>query len=152
MPMAIRVLVINGPNLNLLGSRAPHIYGTATLADVEQMCTSVAEGLGLQIDFFQSNSEGALIDRIQQTRAGGESSAEAILINPAAYSHTSIALRDALEAVERHVVEVHISNIHARDEFRHHSYISGIANSVIAGAGIHGYELGLRLIAAQNLS
>jgi len=137
------ILVLNGPNLNLLGTRQPEIYGAATLDDVESLCAETAEQLGLAIDFRQTNLEGELITWVQQARG----QAAGIVINPAGYSHTSIALMDALKAVDLPVVEVHISNIHRREEFRHLSYVSKAATGVIAGLGIHGYALALSALA-----
>lgn len=135
--------VINGPNLNLLGQREPHIYGHETLADVEALCRDEATALGLSVSFFQSNAEGALIDRIQAARG----TADAIVINPAAYTHTSVALLDALSAFEGPVIEVHISNVHRREPFRRHSYVSLAASGVIAGCGTQGYVLALHRLA-----
>jgi 3-dehydroquinate dehydratase-2 len=132
--------VLNGPNLNLLGVREPHIYGTTTLAEIEASCRATAEALGASLAFHQTNHEGVLIDQVQQAREA----ADAILINPAALSFTSIALLDALKAFDGPVVEVHISNIHARDELHRHSIISGVARCVICGAGPYGYVLGLQ--------
>ncbi|MFQ6393392.1 type II 3-dehydroquinate dehydratase [Nocardia sp. KC 131] len=129
------ILVLNGPNLNMLGIRQPEIYGSATLDDIVELCRKTAAGYDREIVAFQSNSEGALIDRIHRAR-GAES---AIIINPGGLTHTSVALRDALVIPEVPIVEVHISNVHAREEFRHHSYISPIATAVVAGMGIHGY-------------
>ncbi|WP_306149399.1 MULTISPECIES: type II 3-dehydroquinate dehydratase [unclassified Roseibium] len=137
--MAAVVYVLNGPNLNLLGKRQPEIYGAQTLADVEELCRSTAERLGMTADCRQSNAEHELIDWIQEARE----TAAAIVINPAAYSHTSVAILDALNACEFPVIEVHISNIHKREEFRHHSYVSSRADAVIAGCGVQGYELAL---------
>jgi 3-dehydroquinate dehydratase II len=137
------VLVLNGPNLNMLGKRQPEIYGRETLSDVEKLCRAEAARLGLAIEFAQSNHEGALVDRIQKAR---EKNA-AIVINAGAYTHTSVALLDALNAAELPVVEVHISNIYKRESFRHHSYISPAAVGVIAGLGIHGYLLALQALA-----
>ena len=137
------VLVLNGPNLNMLGKRQPEIYGRETLADVKRACRAVAEGLGLAIEFFQSNHEGALVDRIQAAR---EQNA-AIVINAGAYTHTSVALLDALNAAELPAVEVHLSNIYKREAFRHHSYISPAAVGVIAGLGSQGYLLALQAVA-----
>jgi 3-dehydroquinate dehydratase-2 len=137
------IAVLNGPNLNLLGTRQPEIYGSATLDDVEQLCAEMAEQLGLAIDFRQTNIEGELITWVQECRGR----AAGIVINPAGYSHTSIALMDALKAVDLPVVEVHISNIHQREEFRHLSYVSKAATGVIAGLGIGGYGLALRALA-----
>lgn len=137
------VLVINGPNLNLLGERDPTVYGTATLADVEERCRSEAELLGLSVEFFQSNHEGALIDKIHEVRR----SAAAVVANFGAYTHTSIAILDALAVLTVPIVEVHLSDIHAREEFRQHSYISLVADEVIVGKGVEGYALALRHIA-----
>ena len=137
------VLLINGPNLNLLGTRQPEIYGSETLADVEQACKAIADDLGMSLDAVQNNSEGELIDVVHAAR----DKYQAIIINPGAYTHTSVALRDALSAVEIPVFEVHISNIHSREEFRHQSYISGIAVGVICGLGTAGYAMALEGIA-----
>ncbi|RAJ68902.1 3-dehydroquinate dehydratase [Streptomyces sp. Amel2xB2] len=139
LPDGTPVLVLNGPNLNLLGLREPDVYGSDTLADVEELCRATAADHGLRADCRQSNHEGALIDAVHEARAGHR----AIVINPGGYSHTSVALRDALAAVELPVVEVHLSNIHKREEFRHHSYVSAVADAVICGAGAHGYALAL---------
>jgi 3-dehydroquinate dehydratase II len=130
-----RVMILNGPNLNLLGVREPHIYGTTTLAQIKQACEREAAKLGLALSFHQSNHEGELVDLIQSARQ----SADAIIINPAAYSFTSIAIIDAIKAFEGPVIEVHISNIHARDEHHRHSKISHAATAVICGLGPHGY-------------
>jgi 3-dehydroquinate dehydratase-2 len=139
-PMSLPLIaVLNGPNLNMLGLRQPEVYGAATLDDVEQLCAETAETLGLAIDFRQTNSEGELISWVHECRGR----ASGIVINPAGLSHTSIALMDALLAAELPVVEVHISNIHRREEFRHFSYISRIATGVLCGFGTHGYALGL---------
>jgi 3-dehydroquinate dehydratase-2 len=139
------VYVLNGPNLNLLGAREPEIYGSATLADVETLCADTAAAHGLTIRFLQSNAEHQLIDWIQEARAA----AAAIVINPAALSHTSIALLDALSAFEGPVVEVHISQIHRREPFRHQSYVSKRADAVICGCGVQGYALALAHVAAK---
>ncbi|MGX1100355.1 type II 3-dehydroquinate dehydratase [Amorphus sp. MBR-141] len=141
--MSLPIDVINGPNLNLLGQRQPEIYGRETLADVEDSCRSVAGALGLEIRFRQSNAEHQLIDWIQDSRT----TASGIVINPAAYSHTSVAILDALSACTFPVIEVHISNIHRRESFRHHSYVSQRADGIIAGCGTQGYELALRRMA-----
>ena len=135
--------ILNGPNLNLLGQRQPEIYGRETLEDVERLCGELARTVGLSLRFEQSNAESGLIDLIHEAR--GE--AAAIIINPGAYSHTSIAILDALNTFEGPVIEVHISNIHKREAFRHHSYVSLRADGVIAGCGIEGYQLALRRIA-----
>ncbi len=136
------VYVLNGPNLNLLGQREPHIYGCETLADVEAACGKLAGELGLETVFRQSNHEGEIVDWIQEARgkAGG------IVINPAGYTHTSVAIFDALSAFEGTVVEVHVSNIHRREPWRHHSYVSLRADAVIAGCGTDGYGFALRRI------
>jgi 3-dehydroquinate dehydratase II len=142
-----RVLVVNGPNLDLLGRREPTVYGTDTLADLEARCRTAAAELGLEVDARQSNHEGVLIDAVHEamTDHGG------VIINPGGYTHTSVALRDALAALPVPVVEVHLSNVHAREAFRSHSYVSPVATAVIAGAGITGYELALRLLAERIL-
>lgn len=137
------VYILNGPNLNLLGKRQPHIYGHETLADVEQECRAVASELGLEIRFHQSNREYEIIDWIHEAREV----ASGIIINPAAFTHTSVAILDALNAFEHPIIEVHISNVHQREAFRHHSYISGIASGVIAGFGTQGYTLALQRLA-----
>ena len=134
------VYILNGPNLNLLGQRQPEIYGHETLADVEQMCSDRAEDLGLTIRCLQSNHEGQLVDWVQEARAQGAG----IVVNAGAYTHTSIAILDALNAFEGPVIEVHISNIHKREAFRHHSHISARADAVIVGCGTEGYELALQ--------
>jgi 3-dehydroquinate dehydratase II len=141
--MSRLVYVLNGPNLNLLGRRQPHIYGHETLADVEHECRALVVELGLELRFHQSNREYEMIDWIHEARdvAGG------IVINPAAFSHTSVAILDALNAFDAPVIEVHISNVHKREEFRHHSFVSQRADGVIAGFGTQGYLLGLRRIA-----
>lgn len=137
------ILLLNGPNLNLLGTREPQIYGADTLADVERHFAAEAIQLGTTAACFQSNHEGHLIDRIHAARLDGT---RGIVINPGGLTHTSVALRDALSGVALPVVEVHISNVHKREEFRHHSYISGIADGVIAGLGIQGYEMALHYL------
>lgn len=141
-----RLLLLNGPNLNLLGSREPAIYGAATLADIEQSLTAQAATLGHQLVCFQSNHEGALVDRVHAARADGTAF---IIANFGAYTHTSIALRDALLGVAIPFVEVHLSNVHARDAFRHHSYFSDIAQGVIVGLGPIGYQLALTAVHAR---
>lgn len=138
------VYLLNGPNLNLLGKRQPDIYGHETLADVERDCRALCAELKLDLRFFQSNREYELIDWIHEARG----SAGGIVINPAAFTHTSVALLDALNAFEGPVIEVHISNVHKRESFRHHSYVSLRAEGVIAGCGVQGYQLALRRIAA----
>jgi 3-dehydroquinate dehydratase-2 len=141
------VAVLNGPNLNMLGSREPALYGAATLDDVEALCAEAAQALDLAIDFRQTNHEGELITWVQECR----DKARGIVINPGGYSHTSIALMDAVLAAELPVVEVHLTNIHAREEFRRHSLISRAANGVICGLGIRGYGLALTAIAEMLL-
>jgi 3-dehydroquinate dehydratase II len=138
-----RVMILNGPNLNLLGVREPHIYGTTTLAQIKEACEREAERLSLAMAFHQSNHEGELVELIQSARQN----ADAIIINPAAYSFTSIAMVDAIKAFEGPVMEVHISNIHARDEYHRHSKISHAATGVICGLGPHGYIAALRALA-----
>ncbi|MGW4228900.1 type II 3-dehydroquinate dehydratase [Streptomyces sp. NPDC004980] len=137
------VLVLNGPNLGLLGLREPAVYGTGTLADVEELCRTVAAARGLYADCRQSNHERVLIDAVHEARTAHRG----IVINPAGYSHTSVALRDALAAVALPVVEVHLSNIHRREAFRHHSHVSAVADTVICGAGAHGYAMALTHLA-----
>ncbi len=138
--MSKTVVVLNGPNLNLLGKREPEIYGYATLEDVEKDCNQLAGEFGLSTRFQQSNHEGQLIDWIHTAR----DDAQGIIINPGAYSHTSIGILDALQAFAEPVLEVHISNIHKRESFRHHSYVSQRADGVIAGFGIEGYTMAIR--------
>lgn len=136
-----RLLLLNGPNLNLLGRREPDLYGEASLADIEGRCRALAAELGHQLDCFQSNAESDLIQRVQAAAGEGVG---AIIINPAAYTHTSIALRDALAAVGIPFIEVHLSNVHGREAFRRRSYFSAIAAGVITGLGATGYELAVR--------
>jgi 3-dehydroquinate dehydratase II len=137
------VLVINGPNLNLLGAREPEIYGHTTLEDINRELVVVGAELGISVESFQSNSEGALVDRIQQARGN----VDLIIINPAAYTHTSIAIRDALIAAEVRVIEVHLSNVHKREQFRHHSTIADVVDARLMGFGAEGYLLALRAAA-----
>lgn len=137
------IYILNGPNLNLLGKRQPEIYGRETLADVEAACREAAAAHGLGIAFHQSNHEGQIVDWIHEAREHGA----AIVINPAALTHTSVAVLDALNAFEGPVIEVHISNVHKREAFRHHSYISLRADGVIAGCGTQGYVLGVERVA-----
>ena len=139
------VYVLNGPNLNLLGTREPEIYGKTTLADIEKMVADRAVTLGLTIDFRQSNSEGELVTWIQEAREA----ACGLILNAAAYTHTSIAILDALSALDIPIMEVHLSNIFKREEFRHHSYVSPVAQGVICGLGALGYELALEAIRAR---
>jgi len=137
------VVVLNGPNLNLLGTREPAIYGHETLADVEELCRKAAAEAGMSVDFRQSNHEGVLVDAVHEvrTRAAG------LVVNAGALTHTSIALRDALATVEAPIIEVHISNVHAREEFRHHSFLSAVADGVIVGCGTQGYAFAIARIA-----
>ena len=137
------IAVLNGPNLNMLGLREPRIYGPDTLEEVEQLCLDTAELLGLAVDFRQTNSEGELITWVQQCR----NRVAGIVINPGGYTHTSVALMDALLSTDLPVVEVHISNIHKREEFRHHSYVSKVAQGVLCGFGIRGYAMALGAMA-----
>jgi 3-dehydroquinate dehydratase-2 len=137
------VLVLNGPNLNLLGVREPDTYGRETLADIEEACLEAADRLGLAVDFRQSNHEGQLVDWIQEARE----TADGIILNAGAFTHTSVAILDALNAAELPVVEVHLSNIFRREAFRHHSYVSLAARGVICGFGGQGYELALTALA-----
>lgn len=134
-----RILVIHGPNLNLLGQREPEVYGSTTLADIDAELAELAAAEGCELACFQSNHEGELIDRIQAALGASDG----ILINPGGFTHSSVALRDALAAVALPVVEVHLSNVFARESFRHHSYVSGIALGVISGLGAKGYRMGL---------
>jgi 3-dehydroquinate dehydratase-2 len=138
--MSQTVYILNGPNMNLLGTREPEKYGRATLADVEKLCAQTVKRFGLQLVFRQSNIEGELVDWIQEARA---KKAAGIVINPAGYTTTSIAILDALLAVSMPVIEIHVTNIHARESFRQNSYISKAAKAVIAGFGIHGYALAI---------
>ncbi len=135
--MATSILLINGPNLNLLGTREPSVYGSTTLADVELLAIEQAQAAGATLICFQSNHEGALIDRIHTAAQEG---VQAVVINPGGFTHTSVALRDALSGVAIPFVEVHISNIHQRESFRHHSFLSSIAAGVICGLGVDGYS------------
>jgi 3-dehydroquinate dehydratase-2 len=141
----MRLLYLNGPNLNLLGQREPGIYGSQTLADIEAMVRRAAAGRGVELDFRQSNGEGELVDWIQ----GARGNFEGIVLNAAAYTHTSVAIRDAISAVGIPVIELHLSNVHAREEFRHRSVMAPVCVGVIAGFGAHGYVLALE--AAVNV-
>ena len=143
MPLPV-VMVLNGPNLNLLGLRQPELYGSATLDDVEQLCIETAEALDFAIDFRQTNTEGELVSWVQEARTR----AAALVINPAGYTTTSIAIMDALLTLDSPVVEVHITNIHRREAFRHDSFISKAATGVIAGLGVQGYALAIQAVAA----
>ncbi|OJK00269.1 hypothetical protein ASPACDRAFT_60115 [Aspergillus aculeatus ATCC 16872] len=133
-----KILLLNGPNLNLLGTREPHIYGSTTLPQVETACAERATALGATLQSFQSNHEGALVDRIQQART---EKVDAIIINPGAYTHTSVAIRDALLGVAIPFIELHVSNVHAREPWRHHSYFSDKASGIIVGLGVDGYTI-----------
>ncbi len=138
--MKQRILVIHGPNLNMLGKREPEIYGSLTLADINKKLGREAKELGAEVEFFQSNSEGEIVGRIQ----GAMGSADGILINPGGYTHTSVAIRDAILSIGLPVVEAHISNIYKREDFRQKSYVSGVALGVVSGFGAESYSLGLR--------
>jgi 3-dehydroquinate dehydratase-2 len=141
--MTKMIYILNGPNLNLLGQRQPEIYGRETLADVEAACASLAAGLGFEVKLHQSNHEGVIVDTIHEARQ----KACGIVINPGALTHTSVAILDALNTFEGPVIEVHISNVHKRESFRHHSYVSLRAEAVIAGLGTEGYQAAVRRIA-----
>ena len=141
--MTKKILLINGPNLNLLGTREPETYGSQTLSDVETLCRKHAQEKGMTLDAFQSNHEGVIVDKIQEARGVYTH----IVMNPGAYTHTSIAIRDAILGTEANVYEVHISDIHQREEFRHHSYISDIAKGVVVGEGIPGYLKAIDMVA-----
>jgi 3-dehydroquinate dehydratase-2 len=145
--MAKNLLLLNGPNLNLLGTREPEVYGSTTLADIERSASTQVQAAGAQLACFQSNHEGALIDRIHAAKS---EAIDAIIINPGGLTHTSVALRDALTAVAIPFLEVHISNIHQREAFRHHSYLSAVAVGVICGLGVDGYRLAVDY-AVKNL-
>ncbi len=142
--MSQTLIVLNGPNLNLLGLREPAVYGHATLADVEQLCRDTGARLGVQVECFQSNHEGALIDALQaagrRVKAG---EVIGVVFNPGAYTHTSVALHDAIKGAEVPVVEIHISNVHAREAFRHHSHVSPAAAGIVVGFGVDGYRLAI---------
>lgn len=140
------ILVLNGPNLNMLGLRQPDVYGHETLADVEALCRRTGDESGLEIEFQQTNHEGQMIDWIHHAR----NRVAGIVINPGAWTHTSVAIHDALIAVEVPVIEVHISNVHRREHFRHHSYVSLVAKAVLAGMGTHGYQLAIEHLAHLN--
>ena len=144
-----KVLLLHGPNLNLLGAREPEIYGRDTLADIDAKCQARAEALGLALESFQSNSEGALLDRLH---AAAKDGVQLVIINPGAFTHTSVALRDALAAVALPFVEVHLSNIHRREPFRSHSYFSDKAEAVVCGMGPLGYESAIRFFQKHLLT
>lgn len=145
--MAQHILVLHGPNLNLLGTREPDVYGADTLSDIDQRLLAIANQEGARCSVYQSNHEGELVDRIQ---AAAREPTDFIIINAAAYTHTSVAIRDALAAVRIPFVEVHISNVYRREPFRHHSYLADLARGVIAGLGVYGYEAALRYALAQR--
>jgi len=145
MPDTVHVL--NGPNLNLLGTREPEVYGRATLADVEAVCREACDRMGLALVFRQTNHEGELVTFLQEARGS-----VGVVLNAAAYTHTSVALADAIKAVGLNVVEVHLSNVFAREAFRHHSYISPVAKAVICGLGIEGYRLAIDALASSRVS
>ncbi|EME77318.1 uncharacterized protein MYCFIDRAFT_83263 [Pseudocercospora fijiensis CIRAD86] len=143
--MGKAILLINGPNLNLLGTREPHIYGSTTLADVQSAAVKQAEDLGITLHDFQSNHEGAIIDRIHEARGN----VDFVVINPGALTHTSVALRDALLGCDLPFVEIHVTNVHAREPFRHHSYLSDKAVAVICGLGVYGYRAAIEFASQQ---
>jgi 3-dehydroquinate dehydratase-2 len=147
--VAARILVINGPNLNLLGTREPGIYGSQTLAEIERSLAAMAATHGVAVDFFQSNHEGALVDRIHLARSDGT---DFVIINAGAYTHTSVALRDALAAVSIPFIEVHLSNVHRREAFRHRSYLSDLAVGSIVGLGAAGYRYAFEYALAARAS
>ena len=138
--MSKKILIINGPNLNMLGTREPEIYGTDTIADVEERCTALAESLGIDLTFYQSNYEGEIVTYIQQARERYDG----LVLNAGGYTHTSVAIYDALSLLDIPVIEVHISNIFKREEFRHKSMVSAHASGIICGFGVKGYELALK--------
>lgn len=142
----MKVVVLNGPNLNLLGTREPQIYGSTTLADVEASLRAQAKELGIELECFQSNHEGAIVDRIHAARTEG---VKFMMINPGAFTHTSVAIRDAFSSVAIPFVEVHISNVYKREAFRHHSYLSNVAEAVMCGFGTLGYNLALQFISTK---
>jgi 3-dehydroquinate dehydratase-2 len=145
------VLILNGPNLNLLGTRKPEVYGTTTLADVEKLCADAAAELGLDVDFRQSNHEGQLIDWIHETGAAVKAGASiGAVFNPGAFTHTSAALHDAIEGAGLPLIECHISNVHKREAFRHHSFISPVASGIVVGFGVHGYVLAIHGLHHQS--
>ena len=140
------ILVVNGPNMNLLGTREPEKYGLTTLHDIETLCEATARSLGFRCEFVQSNHEGALVDAIHAARAGYTG----IVINAAAFTHTSAALRDAIRGVDLPTVEVHLTNVHQREAFRHHSFISQVCDAVFVGAGVHGYKFAVEFLAQHR--
>lgn len=144
--MIKNILILNGPNLNMLGKREADIYGTSSLDDIKEICEKEAKSYGMAVDFRQSNSEGQMVDWIQEAK----DDFDAIIINPAAYTHTSIAIHDALRLTDLPIIEVHLSNIYKREEFRHKSYVSPIASGVICGLGTSGYKMAISALAEQN--
>ncbi len=145
------ILVLNGPNLNLLGTREPAVYGSQTLADVEALCATACAQHGFKLDFRQSNHEGELVDAIQQAgRAEAAGTLAGVVFNAGAYTHTSVALHDAIKGAGVTVIELHISNVHAREAFRHHSYLSPAAKGVMAGLGVQGYALAIAALAGMT--
>ena len=148
-----KILVLNGPNLNLLGTREPAVYGTATLADVEAACRVAAQAQGTEVDFRQSNHEGVLIDWLHEAGAAPPGSVAGVVLNAGAYTHTSVALHDAIKAIVPPVIEVHLSNVHAREPFRHRSYLSPACAGIVVGFGVAGYAMaidGLARLAARR--
>jgi 3-dehydroquinate dehydratase-2 len=142
-------VVLNGPNLNLLGTREPQVYGSQTLADVEKLCAQACAAHGFRLDFRQSNHEGVLVDWIQEAGKGqADGSVAGVILNAGAYTHTSLALHDAIKGASVILIELHISNVHARESFRHHSFISPAARAVMAGFGVHGYPLAIAALAS----
>lgn len=144
------ILVIHGPNLNLLGTREPEVYGAQTLSDINTRLQAVASEIGVRITAFQSNHEGEIVEAIHKARFQSDASYDAIIINPAAFTHTSVAIRDALAGVGLPFVEVHLSNVHKREAFRHHSYFSDLAVGVVCGLGAYGYEAALRFLTQKS--
>ena len=137
------ITILNGPNLNMLGQREPEIYGTTTLADIERLCHDTAQKQGISVDFKQTNHEGELVDWVQQSGSG----AQGLILNAGAYTHTSVALHDALKTIRIPIIEVHLSNIYQREPFRHHSYVSPLAKGIICGLGAQGYALAIDALA-----
>ena len=151
--MAKRILLLNGPNLNLLGTREPSVYGAQTLLDVEALCAKACATHGLKLDFRQSNHEGVMIDAIQEAgRAQAAGTLLGVVLNAGAYTHTSVALMDAIKGAGVTLIELHISNVHAREAFRHHSYISPVAKAVMAGFGVKGYAYAIAALADMAVS
>jgi len=145
------VFVLNGPNLNLLGTREPQVYGSQTLADVQSLCDRACDANGFELDFRQSNHEGELVDWLHEAgRAQAAGKLAGVILNAGAYTHTSVALHDAIKGAGVTVIELHISNVHAREAFRHHSYISPVAKAVICGLGVNGYALAIAGLAAMQ--